>query len=297
MMLYGLDPATGARKYQTRLDGPAPDLTKLDEYAYATEGAKADLLVTDGTMIYLGQNAFNARLEQQALPVIGAAGVRNLGERPFGEHLFANAGFLDDSWFSRSHWMLGNNWTGFNFAHQAPKEGELLVFDDQRTYAVKAFLRRNVLSPLFFPATDGYLLVADANTAQSVVVNSRQQTNYLQWLPQEGKLMKCWNLDVGFARATPPEWKTNCAVRFRALALTANALFAAGPPDVCESADPTAALEGRRGAVLAAFDPRNGRQLYECKLESPPVFDGLSAAQGRLYLAAMDGNVICFGAK
>ena len=216
MILYGLDPVTGAKKHQIRLDGPAPDLKKLDENAYATEGAKSDLLVTDGTLIYLFHNAFNARLEPQPLPMLGAPGVRNLGERAFGEHLFSNAGFLDDSWFSRNHWMLGNQWTAFNFAHQAPKEGELLVFNDSHTYAIKAFLRRNMLSPLFFPATDGYLLVADQNTTQPVVVNPRQQTNYLHWLPQKGDLMKCWNLDVGFARAAPPQWQTKCPIRFRA---------------------------------------------------------------------------------
>jgi hypothetical protein len=26
-----------------------------------------------------------------------------------------------------------------------------------------------------------------------------------------------------------------------------------------------------------------------------PVFDGLSAANGRLYIATVDGNVLCFG--
>jgi outer membrane protein assembly factor BamB len=297
IFLYGLDPITGETRCETKLDGPHPDTKQLDENAYAMEGAKSDILVSDGKLLYLFHNVFNTRLEKQPAPVLGEPGVRNLGERPFGEHLFANAGFLDDSWFSRNHWMLGDHWTAFNFAHQAPKEGELLVFDDARTYAVKAFVRRNVLSPLFFPATDGYFVVADANAARPVVVNPRGQPNWLQWLPQEGKIQKCWNLDVGFARAEPPQWMTNVPVRIRAMVRTANALFAAGPPDVCDPDDPLGALEGRKGAVLLAFNPGDGKKIMESRLDAPPVFDSLIAANGRLYMAATDGHVLCFGGK
>jgi hypothetical protein len=75
---------------------------------------------------------------------------------------------------------------------------------------------------------------------------------------------------------------------------TANVLFTAGPPDLCDPADPAAALEGRQGASLMAFSPEDGKKLFECKLDAPPVFDGLSAAGGRLYLSASDGRIICF---
>lgn len=106
-------------------------------------------------------------------------------------------------------------------------------------------------------------LVADSNAAQPVVVNPRQQSNWLRWLPQEGELQKCWNLDVGFARAEPPRWMTNTPVRIRALVRTANALFAAGPPDAFDPADPLGALEGRQGAVLLAFNPADGKKVLE----------------------------------
>ncbi len=297
IVIYGLDPLTGQRRYETRMDGPHPDSSALDEAAYAMEGSKSDILVTDGTLIYLFHNAFDAQLNKQPTPVLGQPGVRNLGERQFGEHLFSNAGFLEDSWFSRNQWMLGDHWTAFNFAHQAPKEGQLVVFDDTHAYAVKCFARRNMLSPLFFPATDGYFLVADRRTTRAVVVNPRQQPKHLTWLPQEGKLQKCWNLDVGFARSTPPEWASDVPVRIRAMVRTSNALFAAGPPDVCDPDDPLAALEGRRGAKLLTFDPRNGSQTHEYPLNAPPVFDGLSAAAGRLYLSMTDGDLQCLAGE
>ena len=299
MILYGLDPVSGEKRYERRLDGPHPDTSALDENAYAMEGAKSDLLVTDGTLIYLFHNAFDKRLQQQPTPVKGEPGVRNLGERDFGRHLFTNAGFLDDSWFSRNHWMMGDRWTAFNFTQQSPKAGQLVVFDDALTFAVKCFSRRNMLSPLFFPETDGYFLVADRTDSRPALVKSdgAQGPEFIRWLPQNGKLQTCWNLGVGFARAEPAQWVQPVPVRVRAMVQTANALFAAGPPDVCDPLDPTGALEGRKGALLLAFDSDSGEKLFECQLDTPPVFDGLIAARGRLFLSTTDGSVIALEAR
>jgi len=297
LFLYGVNPLSGEVACRARIDGPWPDPAKPDQAAYAMEGARSDILVSDGKLIYLFFNAFDKRLRKQPTPVLGTPGVRNLGERKFTEHLFSNAGFLDDSWFSRNHWVLGDHWTAFNFAHQAPKAGQLVVFDSERAYAVKCFVRRNMLSPLFFPATDGYFLVADKLSTRAVLVNPRSRGKYIRWLPQDGQLQKCWNLDVGFARGTPPEWMSNVPVRIRAMVRTANALFALGPPDICEPGDPTASLEGRRGSVLLTFDAESGRKLDEQKLDVAPVFDGLVAAGGRLYLSATDGRVLSLAPK
>jgi hypothetical protein len=48
---------------------------------------------------------------------------------------------------------------------------------------------------------------------------------------------------------------------------------------------------------LAAFAAEDGRQLSELQLPSPPVWDGLAAANGKLYLTLMDGKVLCLAAK
>ena len=287
IVLFAVDPLTGEAVHGTRLEGPLPNTKNLDENAYAMEGAKSDILVTDGRLIYLFHNAFNARLVKQPTPVKGAPGVRNLGVREFGQHLFSNAGFLDDSWFSRNHWIYANRWPGFNFGHQSPKAGQIVVFDDTHTYAVKCFVRRNMLSPLFFPATDGYFLVADRNDNQPVVVSGKNKPKYIRWLPQTGTLQTCWNLDVGFARSKPAKWVSNIPVRVRAMVRTGNALFVAGLPDVCD-------LASRKGATLRAVSADDGKTLAELKLDAPPVFDGLMAAGGCLFMSTTDGQVICF---
>ncbi len=48
---------------------------------------------------------------------------------------------------------------------------------------------------------------------------------------------------------------------------------------------------------LMAFSTADGKKLGEVKLPAPPVFDGLAAAHGKLYLSCLDGKVRCFGKK
>ncbi|NQT36554.1 MAG: hypothetical protein HQ581_03640, partial [Planctomycetes bacterium] len=51
------------------------------------------------------------------------------------------------------------------------------------------------------------------------------------------------------------------------------------------------------GAVLCAHSADDGRKLAEQKLDAPPVFDGLIAAAGRLYMTTMNGTLICLGGE
>ena len=43
-----------------------------------------------------------------------------------------------------------------------------------------------------------------------------------------------------------------------------------------------------------AVSADKGDELARWKLESPPVFDGMAAAGGKLYLATMSGKLLCF---
>jgi hypothetical protein len=75
-------------------------------------------------------------------------------------------------------------------------------------------------------------------------------------------------------------------------------LFVAGPPDVVPDEDPLAAFEGRRGALLWAFSGQDGEKLAEvAQLDALPVYDGLIATAGRLYVSLKHGRVVCFGGQ
>jgi hypothetical protein len=81
------------------------------------------------------------------------------------------------------------------------------------------------------------------------------------------------------------------------MVLAGEKLFLAGPPDVVPDDDPLAAFEGRRGGRLWGVSAKTGDKLAELPLETMPVFDGMAAAGGRLYLSADDGRLTCFTAE
>ena len=105
-------------------------------------------------------------------------------------------------------------------------------------------------------------------------------------------------------------WQTNVPILTRGLVLAGDTLFAAGEPDVLDETMPgirgedpevvkateeqEAALAGRRGGTLVAVSKTDGAVKYRYDLDSPPVFDGLIAANSRIYLALKDGTVQCW---
>ena len=72
-------------------------------------------------------------------------------------------------------------------------------------------------------------------------------------------------------------------------------LLVAGFADRIDPDDPWATFDGRGGGLLRAVSAADGKKLAEYKLNAPPVWNGMAAAGGRLYLATTDGKVLCLG--
>ncbi len=227
------------------------------------------------------------------------------GAQDVGMHIFSTSGFLDDTWYNRTFWMYSKRWPGFQLANQAPKTGQLLVVDDEKTYAVRVFYRRNVHSTMFFPGKEGYLLFADFNTTEPQIVGDKGWRKPIAWLPQShiprdgnpGLDNVSWGFNrdkgIGYTRAEQPVWTNWLPVRIRAMVKAGDTLFVAGAPDVLDSKDPYAAFEARKGAKLVAVSAGDGKKLSETELEQPPVFDGMIAANGCLFASLRDGSVVC----
>lgn len=330
--IFGLDPATGNVRYETCVDTWARTRKDAEDKpfipAYHIEGANSDILVSEGDFIFLGQYKFDLTLAEQPVPYIlpgpdtktnamdlmdqpfvenmesqeeyeteqhdwqwirvhkammqnyqKTYGGASMGDRNMGLHVFSTSGFLDDSWFNRTFWMYSATWPGYYLAHRAAKAGQLLVVGPEKTYAVQAYPSRNLQSPLFTPGEKGYLLFADKNDNEPVLAD------YTRGVPK----------GIGFTRQKPPAWFKWVPVRIRAMVLAGKRLFVAGPPDVVGLSDPMAAFKGRKGALLRVYSTTDGALLAEHKLDAPPVFDGLIAANGRLYLSLEDGTILCLG--
>jgi len=250
------------------------------------------------------QKKLTPDLKEIQAPVLSSKGAQDVGM-----HIFSTSGLLDGSWYNRTFWMYAKRWPGFQLANQASKTGQLLVVDATKTYAVRVFYRRNVHSTMFFPGKEGYLLFADLNTNEPQLVGEPGWRKPLAWLPQshiprEGNpgldnVGRGFGADkgIGYTRADLPVWREWLPVRIRAMVKAGDILFAAGPPDVLDPKDPYAAFEGRKGAKLLAISAENGKTLSDMDIASPPVFDGLIAANGRLFASLRDGSVICIAEK
>jgi outer membrane protein assembly factor BamB len=298
--VYGLEPATGKILHKGILKGPNPFMEGKREVAFFILGANSDVLVSEGGFIYMRQKKMTPDLKEIEVDVLSSKGAQDVGL-----HVFSTSGLLDGSWYNRTFWMYSKRWPGFQLANQAPKTGQLLVVDDEKTYAVRVFYRRNVHSPMFFPGKEGYLLFADLNSNEPQIVGEEGWRKPLAWLPQshiprEGNpgldnVGRGFGADkgIGYTRAQQPVWRQWLPVRIRAMVKAGDTLFVAGAPDVFDAKDPYAAFEARKGAKVVAVSAKDGKKLSETPLEYPPVFDGIIAANGRLFASLRDGSIVC----
>jgi len=263
------------------------------------------VLVSEGGYIYMRQKKMTPELEVIDVPVLSSKGAQDVGL-----HIFSTSSLLDGSWYNRTFWMYSRRWPGYQLANQAPKTGQLLVVGEEKTYAVRVFYRRNVHSPMFFPGKEGYLLFADVNTNEPQIVGEPGARTPVRWLPQSdysrarGNAVRkleseAFGLDkmIGYTRAEPPVWKLWLPVRIRAMVKAGPTLFVAGPPDTFDADAPYAPFEGRRGATLVAVSAEDGKKLAQLALDSPPVFDGMIAARGRLFVSLSDGSVVSLAGR
>lgn len=278
LYLYGLDVTTGKIVHQARLDGPHN--ASRDAYdAHNMAGSLNDVFTcVDGTLSMF-ENCFDLSLKQVPKPIVTQFG----GREPGPLRLMPTGGFCDDSGFDRLYWIHGHSWPGTYFASQAPQQGEMIVFDDATTYAAKTFRDFFSRSPYYRPGEDGNLLVADSADNEPALVDS-QGTNK-QGLRKGVTIL---------GRQKPPKWESQLPMRTRAMVLAGTKLVVAGWPDKVPDSDPYAAFEGRLGGQLRVISTQDGSERACYTLKSPPIFDSLIAADGKLFLSLSDGTISCW---
>ena len=109
------------------------------------------------------------------------------------------------------------------------------------------------------------------------------------------------------------DWASYVPVVTRAMSMAGKDVVVAGAPDVVDEEqafekltkkDPIiqqilkeqdAALSGERGAMVKVVGKGNGQVSRELLLDSPPVWDGMAVAQGRIVIVTTDGKIQCYG--
>ena len=244
-------------------------------------GGLPDILSCSGDIIYLRELAFDRKT---LMP-------REDG----GRHLFCSDGFLSDAWWHRTYWIYGTDFrsgaAGWFLSGRKFPAGKILAMDSSTVYGYGMKPDNYRWStPL------GYHLFAASKDAGAAPIPNRKKVSRPGALP-----------GAKFARV----WDRDLPIHGRAMVVTDDVLFVAGPPAVMDEhkvyaqlrsmgpapqqlLDAEAAFTGGKGGKLLAVKFGDGTTVKEYPLPSPPVFDGLIAARQRLYLAAMDGAVTCY---
>ena len=173
-------------------------------------------------------------------------------------HLFTLTDFLDDASAHRSYWIFG---TRCSISTGCSGRDKNLIY--------------------------GRLLVFDGSTIYGYGRSTVHWSNQLQ----DGAY-RLFAVERGEGTA---QWDRPVTLQVRAMVLTDKVLFVAGLP-----ADAGRGPGGRdesQGGLLMAISASDGTELARYRLDSSPVFDGMAAAHGRLYISSTDGKVLCMSGQ
>jgi len=287
IMMYGLDPASGkvlaerhiesehvgatdppedAGKYASKIRQNwldykttlAPDRSD----SFAMQGATTDILVADGESVYLRRMRFDGDLVEQK------------AKRP---HLFSTSGLLDDWEHNRSYWVLG---TGDFYGTPV---------------AYPWILRKDIKVPF------GLMIAFDEKTVWGV---HRAKGYQVFAMPRPDPELKesalpDFKTRTSTKKAASANWTASLGIRPRAMLRAGDLLFFGGRSadhtDNSSSAAP-ARTDSVRG-YLQVVSCVDGKTVREMGLASSPVWDGMAAAQGRLFVPCVDGTLVCLASK
>ncbi len=325
LWLFGLEPTTGRVQCWRRLhnrpadapEPPSPDVQQrlrqrfgqnAVDYktfqqpdhadAFSMDGALPDVLTAEGSSLFLRQLRFTFRLERVDQP------------RP---HLFATSSFLDGSEHHRQYWVYGTGdfrrtpvaYPWIVHRQLAVPFGLLLVLGQRRVYAVQRPDER-----ARGPRGDYKLLAAER--------------------PREddpASLLPDFAERTGARKRPAVLWSTELPLRPRALLLAADRLVVAGTPlpkkrpearrrlrrtTTERGSEPPGRTDQVHASRLVSVGPRRqtsqpatargvavvveahtGRLLSRFDLPAAPVWDGLAACNGRLFVSLRNGQVVC----
>ena len=195
-------------------------------------------------------------------------------------HLFSTSFFLDGREHNRAYWVFG-------------------TADFSRTPVAYPWI---VTKSLAVPY--GVFLAYDDATVWGVRRGGKgQETNYFVFArprpdasTRESRLPD-FQIRTGQKSRPQDLWVGELAMRPRAMIRAGDTLFVGGMTNEFDPNDPAAPknaeYHGRGQGLLDVISATDGQTLARLTLESPPVWDGMAALEGRLYLATRSGAVVC----
>lgn len=260
IVLVRLDAETGGQRSRTIVDtrdpqtGHQPHPLPRPTPGFSMPGAMNDILSAQQDAVFMRHLQFDLDgvLQPESVP-----------------HLHSPAGFLDDSWWHRTYWIIGSQMHGGwgawpNMGDQVPS-GRLLVQDRDVVYGF---------------GRDRY-----HRDGSHVGLGGAQYRLFARNLVD---LPRRKDADDVF------RWERDVEPIVRAMALAGQSLWIAGPGQMLDAEDPTAVWQGHAGGWLWAVSAADGQKQAAYPLDAPPVFDGMIALPGRVLYSTTDGRIVCW---
>ncbi len=280
IVLYRLDPLTGQQLSRTvvaDIDPKTDKQTGAEDrklYGFDMAGATTDILSGNGDSVFMKHLHFNAS---------GKEVERN---KP---HLFSITGFLVEDWFVRTYWLLGTDvgagWGGWAKAAKTAISGRILCYDDELVFG---YGRKAIEGARTGHRANDYRLFCARRLGDATPIEADKQRK------RRGK-------DVRDSAI----WTDDQSIMVRAMVLAGDKLVLAGPPSLkpyksnplrfVNETEALATFRGEKGVHMEVRSAADGSVLADFELESMPVFDGMSAADNKLFLALKNGQVVCYG--
>jgi outer membrane protein assembly factor BamB len=279
---YRLEPLTGKEMSLSVLNeiDPTTGRNLQDKVTEQTlPPALTDILSCDGKFIYLRSQQFDldGRRPEIQSPSKKADDLFAIQKGPTA-HLFARGGFLEDSGFHRLFWTYGKvdfgGHQGDPFVPPYTPTGDILAITDTHVFGYAGDYKGGTINHVLFSIPK---CPETVNAPQGATTHKKEKKRDRKAAKPDDAEQQAPVAQLKY------DWMKKCPLEIAAMAVAGEVLFAAG------------AMQGSDPKLLARAI-EDGRLLSEAPLPAPPAFDGMAAAQSRIYLTLEDGSVLCLEA-
>ena len=311
-----LKPETGELIYENVMDKKIPGTNKQLEDVLMGKHmpvAMPDILSSDGQYVYMKSQTFT----------MDGKRVRIRPQRPDTQydeevHLFSPISFLDDGWHQRTYLIYGRaageGWAEFQLPPKRVPCGRVMSIDEENAYS---YGRDPEL--MCNTSISEYRLFSAGKTPKRKVGIPKLEGTWIKGKYPTDNPLAAHTVDWKQLALQPKEklsaldynWiLEEPEILAKAMVLANDRLFIAGPRDVADEkelwgrsnekiyqekmAAQAAWLKGKHGGVMQVFSKKDGRKLAEKKLAYLPAFDGLVAANNKLYMVTECGSLVCY---
>jgi outer membrane protein assembly factor BamB len=275
ILLFGLNASDGTVVHMKRMFSTGESAAK--------NALQTDILISDGDGLVMRNFRFTPSLEYPT-------GV--------SRHNTINCpvGIMESVWGHRSNWCLGgrepNSFLmnlGISQVSASRPFGKLIVFDDKTAYFLQSLYTFRKLDVSQYPPSH-------TGPKHQHYYRYREQDFPIgcRLAAQDNKIFPIRNRGRnGFLNDTSGHtWHQDMPLQLRSMVLADTTIFVAGWEDRVNTKGKP---EQEDRVIIQARAAGDGKLLSEIDIPAKPVYDGLIAANGRLYISLANGQILCLG--